>query len=273
MDDDMILVHSADIYHWGILGQRWGQRRFQNEDGTYTEEGKARRRSYSSTGIRAAIARRKNEKVDKGFKKWQEGSKNKADAIEKGKNYVQKRINYETDKSNLEAKEAYKTSKKEYKQALKKNTTYRKGSVKDEVYHDLARKYLSAAKRTEKALQKDPNNKDLQKQYNKYMSQHDIYRAKGRKAQDKAAKISNKKANVKRRITVLAKTAATAAVITAGVAAANKIVENKKFKSQMANAFKNWNIKVDRTVFTNNSYDPLHYAKSSIKKNMFDNLF
>lgn len=32
-----------DITHFGILGQKWGVRRYQNEDGTYTEEGKARR--------------------------------------------------------------------------------------------------------------------------------------------------------------------------------------------------------------------------------------
>lgn len=32
------------FYHSGIKGMRWGIRRFQNEDGTYTEAGKARRR-------------------------------------------------------------------------------------------------------------------------------------------------------------------------------------------------------------------------------------
>lgn len=35
------------LYHYGIQGQRWGQRRFQNEDGTYTDEGKRRRRNNS----------------------------------------------------------------------------------------------------------------------------------------------------------------------------------------------------------------------------------
>lgn len=33
------------IYHHGIKGQKWGVRRFQNEDGTYTAAGKRR---YSS---------------------------------------------------------------------------------------------------------------------------------------------------------------------------------------------------------------------------------
>ena len=37
--------HNDDyLMHHGIKGQKWGVRRYQNEDGTYTEEGKARRR-------------------------------------------------------------------------------------------------------------------------------------------------------------------------------------------------------------------------------------
>jgi hypothetical protein len=31
-----------ELYHHGIQGQKWGVRRFQNEDGTYTEAGKER---------------------------------------------------------------------------------------------------------------------------------------------------------------------------------------------------------------------------------------
>lgn len=30
------------LYHWGIKGQKWGVRRYQNKDGTLTEEGKIR---------------------------------------------------------------------------------------------------------------------------------------------------------------------------------------------------------------------------------------
>ena len=35
--------YQAELYHHGIKGQRWGIRRFQNEDGTYTNAGKERR--------------------------------------------------------------------------------------------------------------------------------------------------------------------------------------------------------------------------------------
>ena len=34
-----------DLYHHGIKGQKWGVRRFQNKDGTWTPEGKERRNS------------------------------------------------------------------------------------------------------------------------------------------------------------------------------------------------------------------------------------
>lgn len=32
----------TELYHYGIQGQKWGQRRFQNADGTLTEEGRKR---------------------------------------------------------------------------------------------------------------------------------------------------------------------------------------------------------------------------------------
>lgn len=37
------LVHSFELYHHGIKGQRWGIRRFQNKDGSLTNAGKKRR--------------------------------------------------------------------------------------------------------------------------------------------------------------------------------------------------------------------------------------
>lgn len=48
MADYIITRTSSDeLMHHGIKGQRWGIRRFENEDGTLTPEGKERYRKWS----------------------------------------------------------------------------------------------------------------------------------------------------------------------------------------------------------------------------------
>ena len=49
------------LMHYGIKGQKWGVRRFQNPDGTYTAEGKARR----NEGIGSAVKNKWNSLSDK----------------------------------------------------------------------------------------------------------------------------------------------------------------------------------------------------------------
>lgn len=53
----------TELYHYGIQGQKWGVRRYQNEDGTYTEEG--RRRYYTSSGELNSRGLRKVRKLNR----------------------------------------------------------------------------------------------------------------------------------------------------------------------------------------------------------------
>ena len=46
------------LQHYGIKGQKWGLRRFQNEDGSYTAEGKARYGRDSGKGLAGGIGRK-----------------------------------------------------------------------------------------------------------------------------------------------------------------------------------------------------------------------
>jgi len=211
------------LSHAGIKGMKWGVRRYQNKDGTLTAAGK---KHYRSTGVRSALAKRANDKVDKSFNDWKENTKKKEDAIALGKQMNKAKMAYENDKSNKTLKADYKQANKDYKKALKENTTYRKGVVKQEVGRDISRKYLSEAKKVKKQLDSDPTNKDAQKKYNSLMSKHDVERAKARRATEVSTKRSRKIASIKRTMTITAKAAAGTAVVAGGTYAVNKYLTN-----------------------------------------------
>lgn len=197
----------SQLKHFGVLGMRWGR---------HSKTG------YRSTSVRSAIARKSNDITDAGFKEWDTNVKRKNSAIDAGKRRNEAKILYESNPSDKILKTGYKLADKEYKKALGKNTTYRKGVVKQEVGQDIARRYLSEAKKVKKQIDKGPIDPTLQKKYQKLMNNYDIERASARRAVQVSSKRSAKKASIKRGMTMTVKAAAGAAIIGIGATYANK---------------------------------------------------
>lgn len=51
------VVYRNDIYHYGIKGQKWGVRRYQNEDGSLTAAGRKRQQKLTASNREATIAK------------------------------------------------------------------------------------------------------------------------------------------------------------------------------------------------------------------------
>ena len=112
------LLSDEELYHHGILGQKWGLRRYQNADGTLTPEGRERM---------LARARKYESKAN----------------ITVGESYSAKR---KRAKLNQKAKDArYEVKKSDLKKArLKKSENNAKRSVKDMSDDELRREIARA---------------------------------------------------------------------------------------------------------------------------------
>lgn len=64
-----------ELYHFGIKGQKWGIRRFQNEDGSLTAEGEIRYSGKQRAYDRKIYGRGAERRVEKRMRKTGEGIK------------------------------------------------------------------------------------------------------------------------------------------------------------------------------------------------------
>lgn len=82
----MIIVYSNELQHHGIMGQKWGVRRFQNADGSYTAAGKKRYSVGEQKKINKIIKSSSAEKRNKNLLK----NENVKAAIQEYKDRVSK---------------------------------------------------------------------------------------------------------------------------------------------------------------------------------------
>ena len=91
-----------ELYHWGIKGQKWGIRRYQNEDGTLTEEGLKKKEQYKkdlNEELRETtnkIALRNYSKYDREATTYgvdTEANKKAIESTKRGKKIVENMVN------------------------------------------------------------------------------------------------------------------------------------------------------------------------------------
>lgn len=122
-----------ELYHYGIKGQKWGVRRFQNEDGSYTEEGLKRR--LQESGLKGTRSQQ-NE-----IKSWS-----------KKQEKIAKKFDKHTEKILSDKRTGKKISNSRIQKAIQLGTEYNK-------YDSYARDvkgYFNAKENIQKGLQKAP---------------------------------------------------------------------------------------------------------------------
>lgn len=116
-----------ELKHHGILGQKWGVRRYQNSDGSLTSEGKKRQQKSIGSAIRDyKVSKVRNKNLEKAraakIEKKAASDQRKKD-LEAGKIPVKKMTDEE-----LKSRVARLETEKRYRDLVKESKNYERGS-------------------------------------------------------------------------------------------------------------------------------------------------
>lgn len=118
------MVYETELYHFGIKGQKWGVRRYQNRDGTLTEAGK-KRKNWDVQQAREA-----GRELDRKKRLYKQAKLARNMSVLRGESGVS--AGYKIDNYN-QAKNEYRLAKKEYNQNAPVAAKIRRGSMKTTV--------------------------------------------------------------------------------------------------------------------------------------------
>jgi hypothetical protein len=151
LDDSDLIEYSKELYHHGIKGQKWGTRRFQNEDGSLTTLG---RQHYYPNSAKSTDTRwKENEEL---HRKNSKAANDKLGRAVLGyyniTNTHANRDYWDSLKDIRTENKRYKTEKKKLK---KENKLLRKNSNRKQAVEAYQKKYQELIGKSNKQFDKD----------------------------------------------------------------------------------------------------------------------